>query len=443
MIAQSARDSLTMKCGPVDRIGKRRITALFEGQEIHNDEFSPFEAYRRTRFAEAVDTKLRDHLSNGDGASEQYAEIFGSDNGDDPDLVWIGDKVVAATNAAEEAEDAGHRPSPVGIASLIANHPHLAEPIIEGFQRRGETLNVVSASKIGKSWLMNMLALSFATGRYFLDTFRCICGRVLVIDLELFPATVAHRYKSSAEALGIHEHEYAGNIDVICLRGQWIDLFAICAALEAIKPGTYDLVILDALYRAIPAGFDENSNAHMTQLFNAIDKAAARMGCGWCNVIHSSKGEQGSKTVVDVGSGAGSQARATDSHLVLRQHDEPGVIILDAAVRSFAPIEPLALRWQFPIWHPAEGIDTGRLKGRLTMQERRQSEEDSNGISDILDALESGPATARALRPKTGLSRERLERLLDILESSKRLVCTNIKLRGNECREYRLVDVGG
>lgn len=48
--------------------------------------------------------------------------------------------------------------------------------------------------------------------------------------------------------------------------------------------------------------------------------------------------------LTDVGAGAGSQSRATDAHVVLRPHEEDGVAVLDAAVRSWPPIEPMCMR---------------------------------------------------------------------------------------------------
>ena len=63
-----------------------------------------------------------------------------------------------------------------------------------------------------------------------------------------------------------------------------------------------------------------------------------------------------------MGAGAGSQSRATDTHLILRQHEEDGVIVLDAAVRSWKPIDPVCLRWEFPAWHIDTDLDPTQLR---------------------------------------------------------------------------------
>ena len=122
----------------------------------------------------------------------------------------------------------------------------------------------------------------------------------------------------------------------------------------------YSLIAVDAKYRTLPPGKSENDNAFETELYNEIDR--------WAHakilVHHSSKGGQGEKRVTDVGSGAGAQSRAADCHLILREHAEEDAVVLEAAVRSFAPVEPLPLRWQWPLWHPDDGLDSRLLRAR-------------------------------------------------------------------------------
>ena len=173
----------------------------------------------------------------------------------------------------------------------------------------------------------------------------------------------------------------------------------------------------------------------------AWTKSPIGSGCAWVNIHHASKGSQGEKSVVDVGAGAGSQARAADSHLVLRPHEEAGVVVLEAAVRSFPPVEPLALRWAFPLWSPDAAADTRRLKGRLTPQEQRSSEKDIEAAESIVEALEIGGQTPRALRALTGLSRERLQKILDRLEAAGRIVSGGVDIKGIAAKEYRLTSI--
>jgi hypothetical protein len=147
------------------------------------------------------------------------------------------------------------------------------------------------------------------------------------------------------------------------------------------------------------------------------------------------------KSVTDVGAVAGSQSRCVDAHIVFRQHQEPDAIVLDAALRSFAPIEPMVLRWQFPLWMPDDSLDPAKLKGKLTATEQRQGARDSDGIVALATALKQGPATARELRRRSGLSKGRCDRLLDQCEASGSIKATEVTIRGNVCRQYESVNL--
>jgi hypothetical protein len=441
MIALDARARLEIVCGTPDRNGRYRVTALWDGCTLHCDEFPPFESYRRAYFAEAVCSKLKDHLCGGSRiAGPEYLAVFGYDpNGNDDadaDLKWIGAKVV---EAAESAESGDELPRPVQIARLVVDHPSLAEPIVEGLLRRGETMNIIADPKRGKSWLAYGLALSVCTGDRWLGTFDCLACKVLLIDNELHPATLAHRIPIVADGLGIRHSDYEGQLDVLTLRGRLVDLHGIAKILESVSPGAYGLILLDAQYRSLPAGTSENDNPDMAALYNEIDRVAARLGCAWVNIHHASKGSQANKSITDVGAGAGAQSRAADTHLILREHEEPGCVVLESALRSFKPVEPMTLKWTFPIWQRADGIDPVAIKGRRTKAEEKKSQADREDCYKLIKALRPAPATIRVLRGKIGQSADRIERLLDILESKGIVAWTEVKKRGNPCREYRLL----
>jgi hypothetical protein len=228
--------------------------------------------------------------------------------------------------------------------------------------RRGEVGNVIAHPKAGKSWLVDGLALSVIAGTDWLGTFPCEQGRVLIIDAELHPENIAHRLPMVAEAMGIGPAAYFDAIDVWPLRGQSADLFRLADQLGEIKPNHYGLIILDAWYRFLPAGLSENDNAGIMSLYNRIDSYTSRLNAAWINVHHASKGDQAAKIVSDIGAGAGSQSRAADAHLIIRPHELDGVGVLEAVVRSFPPVEPLAIRWDFPVWHLDTEADPRNLR---------------------------------------------------------------------------------
>jgi len=329
--------------------------------------------------------------------------------------------------------DTGDDFAPVDVETLRERHPKLNEPLVDGLCRKGETMSVIASAKTGKSWLSYSLALSIAAGRRWLDTFECRRGDVLIIDNELHPSLLANRIPFVADALGIKERS---RIQVTSLRGRLLDLDGIGQRIVSkIEHGRYAAVIVDAWYRALPGGSaGENDNAAMAKAFNMVDGFAARTGATWVLIHHSSKGDQSGKAVTDVGAGAGAQSRAADTHVVLRPHEEPDHLVLDAVVRSFRPINPLVLRWDFPVFKVADGLDPASLQ---QPKRARQQTEDASGRAKIMGALSEGPASAKELVAKAGMGHQRITRLLGQLVTTKDVEFETEVRRGNECHIYR------
>jgi hypothetical protein len=294
----------------------------------------------------------------------------------------IGDKAAAKlaewlriTVRREQAEPRDDPlPAPQTIRQLMSDHPQLRPPVIEGLLRRGETMNVIASPKVGKPWLVTDLAIAQATGRPWLGQFKTVPGDVLILDNELHGETSAHRIPKVAAARGVPIDDFADTLHVVNLRGRLIDIIALGSYFAGLEPGKYKLIILDAFYRFMPPGQDENDNATMANVYNHLDQYADRLGCCFVLIHHSSKGSQSDKAVTDVGAGAGSQSRATDAHLILRPHEEDGVVVLDAAVRSFPPVQPLCLRWEFPAWTPEPELDPTQLR-KAGRRKRKDDEE--------------------------------------------------------------------
>lgn len=327
---------------------------------------------------------------------------------------------------------------PVSIGKIIEDYPILRPPVVDGLLRQGEVANIIAPAKFGKSWLGYGLALNVATGTPWLDRFPTTPSKVLLIDNELHPDTMAFRIPRVAEAMSITESRYSERIDVLSLRGRLTDYFGLERIVDQFTSNDYGLVIVDAHYRMLPDQTSENENGAITAVYNLLDSFAARSGAAWVLIHHTSKGAQGDKAVTDVGAGAGSQSRAADSHLVLREHQEPNQAVLDAALRSWAGIEPIGLRWEFPLWLPAE-LDASRLVGRQTRQQQNQDERDKKGKVAIEEALrELGEASNSQLQRQTGLSRERVSRLLNQMHAAGDARPSETVKRGQQCEIWRL-----
>lgn len=295
---------------------------------------------------------------------------------------------------------------PQSVRALMALYPSLRKPVIHGLLREGETMNLISAPKMGKSWLVTDLALSVATGRDWLGQYPCERGDVLILDNELHGETSANRVPKVANALGVDFDDYSDHVWVQNLRGQLQDVFTLGKYFEALSPGRFKVIILDAFYRFMPRDMDENDNGTMSSLYNHIDRYAYRLRCSFVLIHHTTKGNQGGKSITDVGAGAGSQSRATDTHMVLRAHEAEDAVVLDAAVRSWPPVARRCLRWTFPVWSPADDLDPSCLRGENGR--KRGDKKDLTPGAFVEAFVNDTPATRSAIMGKAvsaGLSR--------------------------------------
>jgi hypothetical protein len=287
---------------------------------------------------------------------------------------WLqagGTKDELLTLAVKAVDEGKSDDRPRTMTERLKDYHGLHPPVIHDLLREGETMNVIAPPKTGKSWLVYSLALSIATGKFWLDTYVPEPGKVLLIDNELHDATIDTRIPVVAEALGIALPDYGDKLEIRSLRGQLKDMATLGAEFAQYQPGQYKAIIIDSLYRTLPQGTEENSNEDFTAIYNLIDAHAMRLKCAFVLIHHSSKGNQSEKAVTDVGSGAGAISRAADSHVVLREHEQDGVVVLDAALRSFRPIMPICLRWSFPLWRRESGLDPAELKRPTSRRGRK------------------------------------------------------------------------
>lgn len=295
---------------------------------------------------------------------------------------------VAFREERQAAIDAGLLPNIRDINDLIADNPKLQKPVISGLVREGEICNIIAQPKTGKSWLTLDLAISVALGIPFLGTFKTSQGKVLILDNELHAATLAQRVPTVCLAKEIDRASLGGKLSVDCLRGRLVDLVKMKSFFGDIEPGEFKMIVLDAFYRFLPSGTSENDNGQMMGLYNILDCHAKRLGCCFILIHHSSKGNQSGKSVTDTGAGAGSMARATDCHMVIRKHANDGLHVLDAAVRSAAPVKSISLRFDYPLWHPDE--TEPKLIIPRSEHSKAQAEQRAKDVKTICLELEPG-----------------------------------------------------
>ena len=98
-------------------------------------------------------------------------------------------------------------------------------------------------------------------------------GCVLIIDNELHSETSAHRIPKVAAARNIDLWEVQSRLFVRSPRPV-AGHFSLGEYFRSLEPGRFQLVILDAMYRFMPADNNENDNGSMARVFNTLDRYA-------------------------------------------------------------------------------------------------------------------------------------------------------------------------
>jgi hypothetical protein len=133
---------------------------------------------------------------------------------------------------------------------------------------------------------------------------------------------------------------------------------------------------------------------------------------------HFSKGNQAGKEAIDRISGSGVFARDPDSILIFTRHEEEDAFAVESILRNFAPVQPFAVRWRFPLMAQDGQLDPAKLKQAAG---RRPEHAPDDLLKALPDAgLENSDWLTAA--DEQGISRRTFFRLRKQLEKSRRIM---------------------
>ena len=373
---------------------------------VFSSNAAPFEANKGYTAFSAF-ALLRHNGDFSKAAADLLEQGFGQPKGvaPDVDLSYFLQNIGAKTAVENtESEPSKKEKRFFNALDLLQEYHNMKEPLIEGLLRREEVMNIVAAPKTGKSWFVLQLALAFCTGTKWAGL-SCTKGKVLLIDNELHKETISKRIRTVADAMGIPEDcTDLGNLDIYPQRGDEKDLRLIASTVKQETDEKFDVIIIDALYKALPKDVDENSNGQITDVYSHLDRLARSTGAAVILVHHTSKGNQANKSVTDVGSGAGAQSRAPDTHLTLRPHKENGVVSVNCCVRSFPPVDPFCLcRDENNLWSLAPEYDPAEMEGKEGKRSEEEIERKNMDTDAIMVSIRDNIAEFNLPLPKTAL----------------------------------------
>ncbi|NCY21554.1 hypothetical protein EBX31_06320 [bacterium] len=253
--------------------------------------------------------------------------------------------------------------------------------------RAGERAVLGSTSKSHKSFALLHLAICKAYGLDWLG-WKMAPGRVLYIDLELIPPFFDCRVAAVCRALKVPHPENLILWPLRSVRPKPKIEELVAEMVKRHKDEEVELVILEPSYKMVEPTFQgTNSEMMVAAYLEALDEIANPLKCAVITSHHSPKGDLSHKNSIDLFSGTGVWARDPDLLVTMRPHEKADHVIFDITRRHGAPVEPLVLRWDYPLHHIAHGEDPSKI--RTSQSAQKAANEDR--VAEVLkEAPEEG-----------------------------------------------------
>jgi hypothetical protein len=229
--------------------------------------------------------------------------------------------------------------------------------IIPGVVRQGEIILIGGHSKSWKSWALLDLLYCVANGMPWFS-FPAVIGSVLHIDLELADWDIRHRFTAIQKSYNDGSFD---NIRVVAHRGKKLGLGDLEQVSTELKELNFALISLDPTYRLL-ADENENEAGVITELMNKFLELGTSLQAAIALLQHFSKGNQSDKEPLDRFSGSGVWARHPDALVMFSQHEDENAFTINFVFRSFPPIEPFVVKWEFPRFRLASELDPDKLR---------------------------------------------------------------------------------
>jgi predicted transcriptional regulator len=318
-------------------------------------------------------------------------------------------------------------PEIIDAAAFVAELIDPPAELVEGFLHKGSKLVFGGSSKSFKTWSLLDLAISVAYGADWLGR-RTAQGKVLFLNFEIQPHAWQFRIIAVAKAKGVEIKP--GAIQLWNLRGHAADFRQLIPQIiQRCRAENFALIVLDPIYK-LYGNTDENSAGNVALLLNALERLATESGAAIAFGAHFAKGNASAKEAIDRISGSGVFARDPDSLLIFTKHETADAFTVEPILRNFAPVEPFAVRWQFPLMQLADDLDPAKLK---QVAGRKREYNPKKLLSAIAKTTRENPISVSAWATAGNVPRQTLTDYLPEMRRQKWIETTG---EGNTARQY-------
>ena len=265
----------------------------------------------------------------------------------------------AALRAKKACRDAVHLPAPDTLHLLLGAitdadafmRKTIPKPpeLISGVLYQGDKMCLNAGSKIGKTWHLLRLGLSFSEGIPWMGH-ATTKAKVLFVNFELKDHVTQDRVRMVKN--DILANVDATNFHLLNLRNLGMRPETLASVLpefaDTIKTAGYGMIIFDPIYKMYGWDMDENSAGDVAQLMNTLEMFSNKTGASIVYSHHYAKGGQAGKASIDRASGSGVFARDPDAIVNitgLEDNDENTSFRVDMQLRCFKPVKPFGLRF--------------------------------------------------------------------------------------------------
>ena len=318
------------------------------------------------------------------------------------------------TEPTAQAAPTNDLPDLIDAADFLGSPIEPPAELVEGILHRGSKLAFGGSSKSFKTWCLLDVAISVAAGAAWLGR-TTAQGKVLFVNFEIQPHAWQRRIVAVAKAKGVELK--AGQFILLNLRGHAADFKKLIPQIIA-RAGreNFALIVLDPIYK-LYGNTDENSAGNVALLLNSLERLATETGAAIAFGAHFAKGNAAGKEAIDRISGSGVFARDPDSLLIFTKHETDDAFTVEPILRNFAPVDPFAVRWEFPLMHPADDLDPAKLK-------QAGGRKPEHSPADLLALLPAGGLENKAwqeVADENGISRRTFFRLRKALETAGKI----------------------
>lgn len=274
---------------------------------------------------------------------------------------------------------------PLSVKEFSGEPPKYPPVVIEGLLRQKEMLLMGGQAKKWKSWARADMLYCIGNGFRWLK-FPTHQGMVVHFDLELLEADLRWRFEQIHQSYS--QEGFKGSLDnlrYVTLRGVPFIMSDLEAHAEQLKAPHYIMASVDPIYRLLGAK-SESDPAAVCDLLTRFLNLGSTIDASIALLQHFTKGDQSQKESQDRFSGTGIWNRFPDSLITFTDLEDQNCCSCEFTLRSFQPIEPFAVRWQFPRFRIDEKLDPQNIKTKTVKRTPKFSVE---LICDVLNPDES------------------------------------------------------